>query len=302
MGWFKQLTKAVARLDRATSPIHKAFQDKVTEKYFGGSNERAISVVHSVGVTVLDIVGAVFGYPGAGSALNGTDQLQDGNTKGAILSFASAAVQVGASSNTSGWESLGGKGASATTTTTSAAASAPASAATDSTTFVAYDASPDYAAYFGPQKTVVGSGIYGYTGEIGSTVTGIPSGTYTIGTGGGIGIDFGTALSNNIPNLTLKDVKAGAGFVKTAAGLYDLMNRDGSVRATYGQGAQQVPSEMINYLYTAPSNLGAIPTNRAADLQASALVAEQQASAAQQRAVILALGCGVALYFLGAFK
>lgn len=301
MGWFKQLTKAVARLDRATNPIHKAFQDQATKQYFGGNQEKAISVVHSAGVTVLDIVGGIFGYPGVGSALNGTDQLQDGNTKGAVMSFASAAIQVGGASNTSGWESLGSS-ASSTTSTASAATSAGTSTLSDTTTFVSYDAGADYASFFGPEKTVVGSGIYGYTGEVGSTVTGIPSGTYTIGTGGGIGIDYSTAVANNIPNLTLKDVKNGAGFVKTAAGLYDLMNRDGSVRATYGQGVQQVPNELINYLYTAPTNLGAIPSNRAADIQGAALAARQQAQAEQQRAVGLAVLCGVGLYFLGAFK
>jgi hypothetical protein len=305
MGWFKSLTKAVARLDRATNPIHKAFQDKATDQLFGGNQEKAISVVHGVGVTVLDIVGAVFGYPGVGSALNGTDQLQDGNTKGAIMSFASAAVQVGSSPNNSGWQSMGSGGTGAASTTTAAAASSPAaSAAGDSTTFVAFEASPDYAAFFGPDKTVVGSGIYGYTGAAGSTVSGIPAGTYTIGTGGGIGIDFGTAMSNNIPNLTLKDIKNGAGFVKTAAGMYDLMNRDGSVRASYGTatGGQQVPSELINYLYTAPTNMGAIPSNRAADITGAALAAQQQASQAQQQAIVLAMLCGIALYFSGAFK
>jgi hypothetical protein len=301
MGWFKSLTKAVARLDRATNPIHKAFQDKATDRLFGGNQDKAISVVHSVGVTVLDIVGAVFGYPGAGSLLNGTDQAQDGNYKGAVMSFASAAVQAGASSNTSGWQGL--TGSTATAPATTSAATSGSSGFIQDSTLVSYESSPDYAAYFGPQKTVVGSGIYGYTGEIGSTVSGIPSGTYTIGTGGGIGIDFTTAMSIGAPNLTLGDLRQGAGFVQKAAGLYDLMNRDGSVRATYGTGgAQQVPIEQINYLYTAPSNVSAIPSNRAADLQASQLASQRQAAEQQKQAVLLAMGCGIALYFLGAFK
>jgi len=302
MGWFKKLGFATMRFERATNPAVRYYQDYATEHFFGGNQVKAAHAGHSLGVTALDIVGSLFGYPGIGSALNGTDQLQDGNTKGAVISFASAAVQAGASSNTSGWEKLGGSTAPATTTAGSAATSGTTSAVGDSTTFVAFDAPTDYAAAFGPKQTVVGSGIYGYTGEIGSTVTGIPGGTYTVGTGGAIGIDFGTAMANNIPNLTLRDVKNGAGFVKTAAGLYDLMNRDGSVRATYGTGAQQVPQEQINYLFSAPTMVGAIPTNRAADINGAALAAQAQASAAQQRAVVLAMACGVVLYLSGAFR
>lgn len=297
MGWFKKVTKAVSLFDRATNPIHKAFQDEATQRYFGGSNERALATVHGVGVTVLDIVGGIFGYPGAGSFLNGTDQLQDGNNKGAVMSFASAAVQVGASSNTSGWSNLTNSSTASTTTT------AATTAATESSIKVAFDTPSDYASFFGPEKTVVGSGIYGYTGAAGSTVTGIPSGTFTVGTGGAIGIDYATAVANGIPNLSLKDFKNGAGFVKTAAGMYDLMTRDGTVTASYGKGALQVPNESINYQFSAPSNMWAIPSNRAQDIAASNQVAQQmQAQADQQKMVMLAVGCGIVIYFLGAFK
>lgn len=294
MGWFKSLTKAVARVDRATNPIHKAFQDKLTKKYFDGNNEKALAVVHGVGVTVLDIVGGVFGYPGAGSFLNGTDQAQDGNTKGAIMSFASAAVQVGGSTNTSGWSNL------TSSSTASTATSTTASVAGDSSVLVAYDAPTDYSAAFGAGKTVVGSGIYGYTGAVDSTVTGIPGGTYTIGTGGGIGIDYATAVQNGIPNLTLKDIKAGAGFIKSAAGLYDLMTRDGTVTATYGKAPVQINN--FTTQFSAPTDLGNIPSNRAADLRGAAQ-AEAMAAARQKKQMIaLAAVCGLGLYFAGAFR
>ena len=88
MGWFKNLTKFVAKVDRALSPQHKFVQDKITDQVFRGNQEAALNTAHGVGVGVLD-----FFYPGLGSALNATDQYQDGNYKGGNLSLVSAGFQ-----------------------------------------------------------------------------------------------------------------------------------------------------------------------------------------------------------------
>lgn len=293
MGFLNKFISFSTKVNRL-NPLHKAADDYVTKKFFDGNIDKRMETKTGVLVVVADIIGGIFGYPGAGSLLSGANQVQDKNYKGAVLSFASAGLQIGSSPNVSGYTN--------TANAVTPAAAASASVASDAS-LVAFDAGSDYTAAFGPNKTVVGSGIYGYTGEVGSTVSGIPSGTYTVGTGGGIGIDFATASANNIPNLTLKDLKSGAGFVKTAVGMYDLINRDGSVRATYGIGAQQVPNESINYQFSAPSNMWAIPSNRAQDLAASNQVAQAMADQAQQqKMIVLALGCGAALYLLGAFK
>lgn len=288
MGWFKNLTAAVARLDRATNPIHKAVQNQITNKVFDGNQEAALNTGHSIGVGVLD-----YFFPGLGSALNATDQYQDGNYKGGNRSLISAGFQSYASgsysssspSTTPGYSSgdLGSGITMGSGTTGAGMAAGTGSGITGSLTT---------ASSFAMASDAVNS-----VNTLDSAVVGFTD------TDLGAGITTAEAQRVGATNLTVKDVRSNTTFKavgSAALKLYDLTTRDGAVLATFGAGQMELPQSSINYLFSAPNNLGAIPSNRAADISAAAAANQAQAAAQKQQALVLAIGCGVLLYYFGA--
>lgn len=294
MGWFKNLTKFVARVDRALSPQHKFVQDKITEKVFHGNQQAALNTGHAIGVSVVD-----YFFPGVGSALNATDQYQDGNYKGGNLSLVSASFQGWASGAFSGSSSTGAAGTtpagydSTTLGTGLKSTSGYTGAGFDTATGAGISGSLNTSANF-----VTATDYANALNTLDNSVVGFTSDDL------GSGITASDAKEVGATNLTVKDVRQGTNYKKVlgSAGIkaYQLLTRDGEVKAAYygaGSQMQELPQSKINYQFSAPNFISAIPSNAADDARGMALAAMNSEHANNRRNALVLIACVSLLYF-----
>lgn len=292
MGWFKNLTKFVAKVDRALSPQHKFVQDKITAQVFHGNDQAALNTAHGLGVGVLD-----FFYPGLGSALNATDQYQDGNYKGGNLSLVSAGFQ--------SWASGSYSGSTPNTAPTSTPAGYDATTlgtglkSTSGYTGAGFDASTGagISGSLNTSATFVSSADYANAfNTLDNSVVGFTSEDL------GAGITASDAQAVGAKNLTVRDVRQGINYKKAIAGagvkLYDLVTRDGQTLATFGNNQMpELPRSSINYQFSAPNFISAIPSNAADDARGMALAAMNSEHANNRRNALVLIACVSLLYF-----
>jgi hypothetical protein len=297
MGWFKNITKFVAKVDRAINPQHKYVQDQITEKVFHGDQMAALNTGHAIGVGVVD-----YFFPGVGSALNATDQYQDKNYKGARISLVSAVFQGYASGSFNSSSPTSGSGVTIPADGSVGVGAANAGASSTSGAGIVLQ-SGQGVNYVGSAATYATAADYAtavYNAD--QAVVGFTSSDL------GAGITTSEAQAVGAQNLTWGDVRQGTSYQKAlgnaAIKAYSLLTRDGTVKATFygADQMQELPQSSINYQFSAPNFMNAIPSNAAADARGAALSTMAATQAANNRAIMFAAVAGAFLYFSGALK
>lgn len=289
MGLLRSVFKFIDPILDKLDPMHNKVQTWTTgQKTTAGQ----APYFEKIAPVILDVF-----LPGVGSAVGAADAGSNGNWTGAIV-YAGAAYAQGfgagtaAAGNSTAGYAAGDLGSGITASTTNGVGVGLANAGADT----------------------LGSGISGTVNSGFSFGTSAASGAAAISNATVIGFDntdLGTGLTGisydeaarvGAQPLTAGAIRSGLKYAKYGIDVYNMRTASGDILATFGNHNMNgiTPSQ---YLYSAPADLSAIPSNRAADLNGAALASA--AAAAQEdrnNKILISIGAAFLVYYFAKGK
>lgn len=293
MGWLKKIFKVIDPILDKIDPLHNKVQAWTTGQ---STTEGQAPYFEKIAPVIIDIF-----LPGVGSAVGSVDAASSGNYKGAVIYAASAYAQglgAGTSStaNTASGYSAGDLGTGITANTSNGVGVGLANSGASSATGAGISGTVNSGFSFG--AGVSGAATSGAASISNATVIGFDN--TDLGTGI-MGISYDNAQKVGAQPLTAGAVRAGIKYAKYGVDLYNMRTASGDVLATFG--APVVNISPVMYQFGAPTDLSAIPTNRAADLQGAAIAqAKAQEAEQRQKQLVIAVGAAALVYFISKGK